>query len=491
MSRSRSSAPTWRYFLFGGEFPGTTSSPGCSSSTCCWSPASSWLLITAHLIILWHQKHTHFPGPGRTEQNVVGAPHLPVFLAKTGGFFFFVFGVLRCLGGFAQINPVWLYGPYNAVAMSAGSQPDWYIGFLEGSLRMMPHWETDVWGHTFSCNVFLPASVPPGIIFTGAALWPFIEAWITGDKREHHLLDRPRNAPDRARPSGSPDRVLRRAVARRRQRPPRRALPHRAVHHDPFRAGRRCSSLPLDCVHGDQTALPGPATQGPSPAGHGVETGIIRRLPSGEFIEVTRPVSEDAHAVLASRTPPPSRPALEPADDNGIPAPGSRGALGKVRGRLNTILTEGAELPGSNGHPNGHGDGNGHGGPGGGQDQPAHATVQAGTTQSDGSLESGGAESSPAAAAPAMAPVTTSLISRRAQQQARSGQSGWPAPGHSGSGISSPRSPSQLLRLATSWTGRRGATAHRPVGYPNETQQAIVQPLSSGTARMLITSVPW
>jgi ubiquinol-cytochrome c reductase cytochrome b subunit len=88
---------------------------------------------------------------------------------------------------------------------------------------------------------------------------------------------------------------------------------------------------------------------------HGVETGIIRQMPSGEFIEITRPVSAEEHAVLASRKPPPSLPPADSEDQNGIPAPGSTGALGKVRTRLNAILTEGVEVPASNGHGNGNG----------------------------------------------------------------------------------------------------------------------------------------
>ena len=270
------------------------------------------------------------------------------------------------------------------------------MGMLEGALRVMVPWEWNVAGHTFSFNVFLPALVPLGIIFTGAALWPFIEQWITGDRREHHVNDRPRNAPTRTAIGiavitfygvlwleGAND-LLAEHLDIALYTTTR--IAQVAMFAAPVIAYILTKRICLGLQRKDNHLLE-----------HGVETGIIRQLPSGEFIEITRPVSEDAHAVLASRKPPPSLPALEPADENGIPAPGSRGALGKVRGRLNTILTEGAELPGSNGHPNGHGDGNGHGGPGGGQDQPAHATVQAGTTQSDGSLESGGAESSPAA----------------------------------------------------------------------------------------------
>ena len=154
-------------------------------------------LIAAHMLLLVYHKHTQWPGPGRTEQNVVGFPMLPVYAAKAGGFFFVVFGVLSLMGGLMTINPVWRFGPYNPAEVTAGSQPDWYMGWPDGALRIMPDWETHIWGVTLSWNVFLPIIVLPGLMFTILLMLPFIEGWITEDKREHHLLQRPRNAPTR------------------------------------------------------------------------------------------------------------------------------------------------------------------------------------------------------------------------------------------------------------------------------------------------------
>jgi ubiquinol-cytochrome c reductase cytochrome b subunit len=122
---------------------------------------------------------------------------MPVYMAKAGGFFFIVFGVTAFLGAVASINPIWLYGPYTPGQISAGSQPDWYMGWLDGLVRMAPPLETHAFGHTISWNILIPGLILPGIMFTLLALYPFIESWATGDKREHHLLDRPRNAPNR------------------------------------------------------------------------------------------------------------------------------------------------------------------------------------------------------------------------------------------------------------------------------------------------------
>ena len=109
----------------------------------------------------------------------------------------FVFAVLAVLATVAQINPIWLYGPYNPVSVSNESQPDWYIGFLEGSLRLMPGVETNVAGHTLVWNVFIPAVVLPVLFFIGMYAYPFFERWVIGDARPHNVLDRPRNTPTR------------------------------------------------------------------------------------------------------------------------------------------------------------------------------------------------------------------------------------------------------------------------------------------------------
>jgi len=181
------------YLLWGGPYPGTVFIPRLYIIHVLLIPGLLLALVTAHLLIMWHQKHTQFPGPGRTNATVTGAPLYPHFMAKTGAFFFFVFGALALLGAFAQINPVWLYGPYTPVSATAGSQPDWYIGWLEGALRLAPNWTLTAFGHTLALNVLIPGAVIPGLFLTAIAAYPFFEAWATGDRGEHHLLDRPRD----------------------------------------------------------------------------------------------------------------------------------------------------------------------------------------------------------------------------------------------------------------------------------------------------------
>ncbi len=185
------------FFLFGGEFPGEDIIPRLFTLHILLLPGIFLALITVHLMLVWYQKHTQYPLPGRTDKNVVGYPFFPVYTAKAGGFFFITFGVTTLLSAFATINPVWLFGPYSPAEISAGSQPDWYMGFLEGSLRLFPGWEITAFGFSLPMSVLVPSLIIPGLLFVPMAIYPFLERWVTGDNSEHHLLDRPRNVPTR------------------------------------------------------------------------------------------------------------------------------------------------------------------------------------------------------------------------------------------------------------------------------------------------------
>jgi ubiquinol-cytochrome c reductase cytochrome b subunit len=186
---------TWAAFLiFGGEYPAESIISRLYVIHILIVPALIVGLLTAHLAIMWHQKHTQFAGRGRTEENVVGSPLWPTYAAKSVGFFAMTAAVLAALGGLAQINPVWLYGPYNPAQVSAASQPDWYMGWLDGALRIWPNYEIRVFHHTVA-NTFFPGVLLAGVTFTMLALWPFVEARLTKDRRVHHLLDRPRDRP--------------------------------------------------------------------------------------------------------------------------------------------------------------------------------------------------------------------------------------------------------------------------------------------------------
>jgi ubiquinol-cytochrome c reductase cytochrome b subunit len=329
------------YFVFGGAFPGEVFIQRIYTVHILLVPGIMLALITAHLMLVWYQKHTQYPGPGRTEKNVVGYPLMPVYMAKAGGFFFIVFGVTAFLGAVASINPIWIFGPYNPGQIGAGSQPDWYMGWLDGLVRLAPPIETHAFGHTISWNILIPGLIVPGIIFTLLAFYPFIEQWITGDKREHHILDRPRNNPNRtaigsmsltftlvALINGGNDLI--------------------ATHFDlsinqimwfsrigililPPIAFVITKRICLSLQRADrETVL------------HGRETGRLVMLPHGEFIEVHEPLPPQRAFLLTHHE---QNPPLELAreDSRGVANP--QGIKGKVRSRMSRAAQEQISKP--------------------------------------------------------------------------------------------------------------------------------------------------
>jgi ubiquinol-cytochrome c reductase cytochrome b subunit len=185
------------FFLFGGQFPGTDIIPRLYIAHVLLLPGLILALVAGHLFAVWHQGHTQWAGPKRREDNEYGPSMFPIFMMKTTSLFFFVFGIFAALGTAAQINPIWLFGPYNPAISSNGSQPDWYFAFVEGSLRLMPPADWNFLGHTVAWSVLLAAVVVPLAFFALMAGYPLFERWVTGDARYHHLLDRPRNMPAR------------------------------------------------------------------------------------------------------------------------------------------------------------------------------------------------------------------------------------------------------------------------------------------------------
>src|SRR6478735_1921014 len=325
------------FFLFGGEFPGESIIPRLYTIHVLLIPGLLLALIAAHMLLLVYHKHTQWPGPGRTEKNVVGYPMLPVYAAKAGGFFFIVFGVTALLGGLLSINPVWKYGPYDPSKVTAGSQPDWYMGWPDGALRIMPGIESHIWGYTISWNVMLPILVLPLLMFAIVMMLPFIDAWITGDKREHHLLERPRNAPTRTAlmvalmtmyglfwVAGGNDII---AIKLHSSINQITYFLRAAVFIGPviaFLITRRwCIALQRK---DNETLL------------HGYETGIIMRSPEGGYSERHLPLPESRAYTLTARDRDQAvNGGPGGTDANGIPAPGT-GRLSRLRTQLRTLM---------------------------------------------------------------------------------------------------------------------------------------------------------
>ncbi|MFI8966652.1 cytochrome bc complex cytochrome b subunit [Streptomyces sp. NPDC053493] len=318
-------------FLFGGEFPGGDFVARFYSAHVLLLPGIMLGLVVAHLILVFVHKHTHFEGPGRTNKNVVGMPLLPVYMAKAGGFFFLVFGVIAVIAAIASINPIWAIGPYRPDQVSTGAQPDWYMGFAEGLIRVMPGWEINLWGHTLVLGVMIPLAIFPAVL-AAIAVYPFIESWITGDKREHHIAQRPRNAPTRTAfgvawitaymvmlVGGGNDLWATHF--------------HLSLNSITWFVRIFFFVGPVIAFIVTKRICLGLQRRDKDKVLHGRESGIIKRLPHGEFVEVHQPLSQgERYKLTAHEQYEPAE--LPPAvDENGVER--KIGRMEKLRVKLN------------------------------------------------------------------------------------------------------------------------------------------------------------
>ena len=319
------------FLVFGGEYPGDDIVARLYTVHILLVPGIILALVTVHILLVYYQKHTHYAGAGRSDKNVVGYPFFPVYTAKAGGFFFIVFGVTTLMAGLVQINPIWLYGPYDPAIVSAGTQPDWYVGWLDGALRIFPGVETRIFGVTLPWNIIFPGLIMMGAFYTLAALYPFLEQWVTGDKREHHVLDRPRNAPTRT--------AIGTAVMAFY------GVLWMAAANDVLADWFSLSSaqltrtfrlsvfvLPVLVFVVTRRICIGLQRRDRDKILHGRETGIIKRLPHGEFIEVHEPISEREIFALTQHHQHAPLPELPETDHNGVAARSN--VLSKARVRL-------------------------------------------------------------------------------------------------------------------------------------------------------------
>ncbi|MEU6585611.1 cytochrome bc complex cytochrome b subunit [Nocardia sp. NPDC046763] len=310
---------TWMHWLlFGGDFPGNIIVPRMFITHVLLIPGIMLALIAAHIALVWYQKHTQYPGPARTERNVIGTRIVPVFSLDQGAFFAFTLAAVSLMGGLLQINPIWNLGPYNPSQVSAGSQPDFYMMWTEGLARTMPPWELYLGRYTIPAAFWVALIM--GLIFAVLIVYPWIEKRLTGDTARHNLLQRPRDVPVRTGIGamsitayviltlmGGNDIIayafhISLNATTWAGRIGILLLPPLAY----FIAYRICVGL----QRADRTVLE-----------HGIETGVIRRLPHGEYIELHQslgPVDDHGHPV--------------PLDYQGAPVPKKMNRLG-IAGR--------------------------------------------------------------------------------------------------------------------------------------------------------------
>jgi ubiquinol-cytochrome c reductase cytochrome b subunit len=316
---------TWSsWLLFGSEFPGTELIPRIYTLHVLLIPGILLALIGVHVGLVWYQKHTQFPGVRRKETNVVGVRIMPTFALKAGGFTAVVIGVTALLGGLFQINPVWNFGPFSPAQVSAGTVPDWYMAWTDGLIRLWPAWEVYLGDYTIPAP-FFPFIMGLPLLTGVAAVYPWIEKKFTKDYAHHNLLQRPRDVPVRTSLgvmaitffmvsllSAANDVLAEKFDISLNATT---WLGRIGLLVLPPLAYAITYRLCLGLQRSDRMVLE-----------HGVETGIIKRLPHGEFIEVHQP--------------------LGPVDDHGHPIPLEyQGA--PVPKKMNKLGSAGAPVAGS------------------------------------------------------------------------------------------------------------------------------------------------
>ncbi|MDT8915172.1 ubiquinol-cytochrome c reductase cytochrome b subunit [Amycolatopsis sp. PS_44_ISF1] len=353
---------TWIHWaLFGGEFPGTEIIPRLYTIHILLVPGIMLALIGAHLALVWYQKHTQFPGVRRKETNVVGIRIMPVFALKGGAFFTLVIGVLALMSGLFQINPVWNFGPYNPAQVSAGSQPDFYMAWADGMLRIWPAWEVYLGNYTIPA-VFFPGAVGMPVLIGLLLAYPFLERRLSKDTAHHNLLQRPRDAPVRTalgamalgfflviELSGFNDIIADQFDISLNATTWAGRIGVLLV---PPVAYYLTYRLCLGLQRADREVLE-----------HGVETGIIKRLPHGEFIEVHQPlggVDGHGHAVALAYQGASVPKKMNKLGTAGHAVPGSLWTPDPPEESAALHRASHTNGNGHNGNGNGH-NGNGHG----------------------------------------------------------------------------------------------------------------------------------
>jgi ubiquinol-cytochrome c reductase cytochrome b subunit len=185
--------------LWGGPFPGSSEFlPRMYITHVLIIPVLIAAILALHLTLVVSRHHTQFKRSEReTERRVVGIPTFPGQAPRSLGLMFATFGVLFLLGGLVQINPIWLWGPYHVGDATNGAQPDWYLGWLIGALRLVPNFDVVIGGYTVVPNPFWGGVLFPAGVIGLLALWPWLERRVTGDHAFHNLLERPRDNPGR------------------------------------------------------------------------------------------------------------------------------------------------------------------------------------------------------------------------------------------------------------------------------------------------------
>ena len=281
---------TWMHWaLFGGDFPGDIIIPRLYAIHILLFPGIMLGLIGVHMALVWFQKHTQFPGPGRTGTNVVGVRVMPVFAVKSGAFFAMIVGILGLMGGLLQINPIWQLGPYKPSQISAGSQPDFYMLWTDGLIRLFPPWDIYFGNHTIPAAFWV--AVIMGVVFLLLFSYPFLEKKFSGDNAHHNLLQRPRDVPVRTG-IGSMAIAFYMVLTFAAMNDIIALKFHISLNATTWIGRIGMLVLPPLVFFAAYRWAVGLQRSDRDVLEHGVETGIIKRLPHGAYIELHQPLGD-------------------------------------------------------------------------------------------------------------------------------------------------------------------------------------------------------
>jgi ubiquinol-cytochrome c reductase cytochrome b subunit len=155
-------------------------------------------LLAGHLALVASRHHTQFKAAKRaTEGRLVGMPAFPAQAPRSLALLCATAALLFLLGGLVQINPIWQWGPFEVSQGTNGAQPDWYLGWLIGSLRLVPGFDVAIGDYTLVPNPFWGGALFPLVVLGVLAVWPWLERRFTGERGFHNVLDRPRDVPGR------------------------------------------------------------------------------------------------------------------------------------------------------------------------------------------------------------------------------------------------------------------------------------------------------
>ncbi|HEX3285165.1 MAG TPA: cytochrome bc complex cytochrome b subunit [Mycobacterium sp.] len=364
---------TWLHWaLFGGDFPCGGIGYQCSadgfliprlySVHILIFPGIMLALIGIHLALVWFQKHTQFPGPARTETNVVGVRVMPVFAVKSGAFFAMVTGILGLMGGLLQINPIWQLGPYKPSQVSAGSQPDFYLMWTDGLIRLWPDWELYIGNHTVPAAVAV--AVIMGVVFALLILYPVIEQRVTGDRAHHNLLQRPRDVPVRTS-IGAMAIAFYIVLTFSAMNDIIAYKFHVSLNATTWIGRIGMVVLPAIVYYITYRWCIGLQRSDRAVLEHGIETGIIKRLPHGAYVELHQPLgpTEHGHPTLLQYQGAPIPKRMNKLGSAGSPGSGSLLTADPASERLSLSAAEEAAerkaLEALRSYQNGNGSANG------------------------------------------------------------------------------------------------------------------------------------